>query len=471
MLVKKLGFEVFRSMKKITFFVVVLSLIVPTFLIFPGISARVCGEREPVTLLALVRQSDAIHIATFSGQVEGELKKDEGGEMSYREIKRNFDVSSTLKGESVKFVTVPNRNYIYDQNFEGYANVEQAAMEQNPNTAAPPVVEAEIQTEAEPAESEDDFGQKELQPGDSVLLFLKTGAETKEIELVDYVDGIKNLPHADIAVFEARIKEIVPVLAAKKPNAAKIVDWLVRLAEDQVTRWDGAYELEQSFYALEQKKAIDTEQAAQKEKPKDGEENRTENPYNDDSLETSTTTLFASSLSDHHKQTLSNILLNSRFRNASKKVGSGGMVPGDRELMRIVARWGDGRIAGMFIEQLRSGGFEGYDNASLMTHIAAILGDKTLSTLAEKFEEIAYYDDDEEVETDKPNADKMPVAMVQPPEPGTDIAKIDVVKPESTKVSLKAAAKKPVLTYKKVRGELTAKFLKRSEALMAKAQK
>jgi len=460
-------------MKKIVLLVLFVSLVIPTLLLFPGISVRACGGREPVTLLGLVRQSKTIHIATFRGQEVGELQKEEEGDLSYREIKRNFDVSSTLKGETAKFVTLPNRDYVYEESFNGYETLEQAAQAQNPESENPPSEQLEVEPNDEPEDPEGEIEEKELKPGDSVLLFLTTDEESKELELVEYVDGIKNLPPADMAVYEARIKEIIPVLAAKKPNTEKIIDWLVRLAEDPVTRWEGSYELEQSFYAMEQKEAIEAEQKnkPEKEDKAPGETPYSEeNPYKDDGLETGLTTLFARSLGDYHKQTLANILLDSRFRHASKKTGSDGMVPGDRELMSIVARWADNRVAAMFIEQLSSGAFSAYDNASLMAHISVILGDKNLSAIADKFDENSYRDDGEEVEAGKPAERDTPVDVLQPKETESAAPVDDVKRSDVSKSAAKESIKKPVLTYKRLRDDLTAKFLKRADAIMAKPQ-
>lgn len=456
-------------MKKIVLFVLVLSLVIPTILIFPGNTALACGEREPVTLLALVRQSKTIHIATYRGQEEGEIKTDEDEETKYREIKRNFDVTSTLKGETAKFVSIPNREYIWDDPSGNVAITEQPQTESIPAGEAEkpekieehPVTEPEVVDESE---GYDEEGYKPLSVGDTVILFLKTNEETKEIEATDFVDGIKNLSPADIAVYEARINEIKPILAAKKPNTEKILDWLVRLTEDPVTRWDGAYELEMSFFALEQRTAMENER---KETPKKDDEPVDEIPYNNETLDTGLSTLYASKLNEYHKQTLTNIMVQSRYRNAKNKAGSDGLVNGDRELMRIVARWADEQVASVFVDQIRSGEFSTYDTASLMIHVSTILGDKQLGTLAEKFEEISFRDDDEEIETAKP-AVNMEVANRE------NGAFPEGVTPETQPVTGKAAnkpdPKKPAVTYKRIRDELTSKFLKRADAIMADNQ-
>ncbi len=459
-------------MKKVILFVLVFSLVIPSLLIFPGTSVRACGDREPVTLLALVRQSKTIHIATYRGQDEGDVQKDKDEDVSYREIKRNFDVTSTLMGETVKFVTIPNRQYIYDEELPAADVAEQAPVvpgseAENPSpesTVEPSVTESQS---AEESEEYDEDGQKALSPGDSVILFLTTDEESKAVQPTDWVDGIKSISHADIGVYEARIKEIMPILAAKKPDADKIVDWLVRLVEDPVTRWDGAYELEQSFNAKEQKAAMEAEQ---KQTPKKEDEERPEIPYKSDTLDTGLSTLFATKLGEHHQQTLTNTLIQSRFRNAQKKAGSDGLVAGDRELMRIVARWADDRVALMFIDQIRSDAYATYDKSSLMSHVATILADKDLSEMAAKFEENSYQDDEEAIETAKAVATIRLAEGEKTGETENVTSATGETQPVPATSAAKPTAKKPAMTYKRLRDDLTSKFLKRAETVIAENQ-
>lgn len=459
-------------MKKIVLFVLIASLVAPSLLFLTAQPTFACGEEPPKTLLALVRNSSTIHVATFRGDERGERKKGEEETPDFIDIRRNFDVSTTLKGESVKFLAVPEREYIYESAPEGYETTEQLELAQGTATAKTEPADGKHSEEAASIEEEEMDGEEgsvELKAGDSVLLFLKPNEETRQIELTDYRDGLKKLSPAHIAIYEARIKEIIPMLAAKKPNSEKIVDWLVRLAEDPVTRWEGTYELEQSFNAIERKSAMDAES---KEAPPD-EAVDAEYRVSEISLETGNTTLFARNLNDYHKATLSRLLLDSKFRRAEKPAGSDTIETGDRELMSLVARWGDNRVAGMFLDQLRVGVHAAYDNSTLMTHIAVILDDKQLSEIAEKFGEHAYYDDADEVEPEEkpaavkePDTDDAPVPVEEKAE-AVSAEKIEAVDTEKSDDKKK---KKAVLTYKSLRADLIAKFLGRADFLIAQVQ-
>ncbi|MGE3466385.1 MAG: hypothetical protein AB7J13_05575, partial [Pyrinomonadaceae bacterium] len=64
-------------MKKILFSIVVLSLITPATIFFGPISAAACPVKEPETLLSLYKASNSIHVARFTGEVQGEPAKPE----------------------------------------------------------------------------------------------------------------------------------------------------------------------------------------------------------------------------------------------------------------------------------------------------------------------------------------------------------------------------------------------------------
>ncbi|MEJ7622719.1 MAG: hypothetical protein WKF34_01880 [Pyrinomonadaceae bacterium] len=449
-------------MKKIILLVLVVSLVAPAFLIITNTSALACGEKAPETLLALYRNSKSIHVATYRGQDNGEVKKADGDSPGYFDYQRNFDVSSTLKGESTKFVAIPDREYIYDEPVSGFESVEE--LEKAHGTAEAPSPAAGAGEESAATESDDvgeggdeEEGLPQLKAGDHVLLFLRTNDESKDIELTDYRDGLKKLTHSEIAVYEARLKEIGPILAAKKPNPEKIVDWLIRLAEDPVTRWEGTYELEQSFYAVERKAALEAERKTAAAGTEDAESDELAS-YSEASLDTGTATMFANNLGAHHKQTLSNLLLDSKFRRAQKTPDKQ-PARGDHELMSLVARWGDGRIAGLFLDQIRSAALSPYDNSTLMAHVAVILDDKGLSEIAGKLSENTYQDDDAEVEDEA-----RPVAA-DDTAGGVDMPSNSAVRLPSSKT-----AKKKALTYKVLRATLIAQFLGRADAIIERQE-
>src|SRR5687768_584665 len=91
---------------------IVFSLLSPVSFISLAVPAQACPVREPSTLLTLYKNSDAIHIARFAGDETGKSTKDD--EYTVTEKLKHYDVSSTLKGEAVKAITLVERDYEYN---------------------------------------------------------------------------------------------------------------------------------------------------------------------------------------------------------------------------------------------------------------------------------------------------------------------------------------------------------------------
>lgn len=463
-------------MKKIALSVIAaFSLLAPAFIISRTASATTCPVKMPETLLSLYRASDAIYVGRYRGAEDGGVTRDDD-EYTQIEIKKQYDISSVLKGKAVKTLTLIDVDLRYKGKNEGFETVEQV-------DAAQTVPETTI----EDLEDLEEAVSRELKPGDDALLFLRNDEDSKRLELTDYRDGLKKLPREDIAVYEARIKELTSIFAAEKPSMEKITDWLVRCAEDEATRWEGTYELERSFDALEYKTRREAER---KEKIAKGETVEDEEEYFNEGLETGRTTIFASLLNGYQKQTLTGILLNSEFAASPKRSGEAGFVRGDSELMSLVTRWADSRIAGVLINRLRSGAYAPRENSDLMDRIASMLTDDQMTAIAGKFSNI-YYEEDERRVNDEDIADFEEMTAVED-ETGTDEAEApettaagDVPEgetaqqtPENTAGAEPAAedpankvdaetAEGSTLTYRQFRDMLIAKFLQRADEVMA----
>lgn len=419
----------------------VLSLLLSLFLLPQTASARRCPVKDPETLLSLYQNSDAIYIASFDKITEGETIKSDD-EYSVQEITKHFTISSTLKGESRKFFELDDRNYIY------------------PTTPVEPQAEPPAEPEtaeiaAEP-EEEEETDPAELKPGDTMLLFVTSGEEEEGPSLADYRDGIKKMPMEKIGVYEARIKELNSIFGAKKVSEAALLEWVIRCAQDPVTRWEGTFELLKSVQNKEWK-----DQAAERRKERlaNGEEveaeaNDREEPAGEDveglSHRNFDPGVFATMIDANQKQTLANILLN-EYGSSEKRSEP---VLGDRELVELVKRWGDPRLIGFLLDKLRAGSDDPSANADMMAMIAEILDDDDAAEIAEKYQENAYGDDNDLVEAEEegkpPAAENAEAETIEAEEvPGS------VVKPE-TEVEKPEIRKQ---TYKELRTELMQKFL------------
>lgn len=417
---------------------------------------RRCPEKMPETLLSLYRNSDSIYIAAFDKTEHGEITEDTD-DYSVVSIKKHFSISSTLKGESRKFFVLDDQEYSYKNTVESPNEVE------------------------ETDESEDPDESVALKPGDTLLLFLKNGSDGEAPALTDYRDGVKKLSTGHIAVYEARIKELAAIFNAKKVSEAAIVEWLIRCAEDPATRWEGTFELLQSFENLEwqkqaaeqRKERIERGEEVEVESDPEGEEAEEHaDAKNADSIDTDA---FAKLLDANQKQALANLLLNRYISpEAEEETAKKTSIRGDSELIELVKRWGDPRLAAFLLEQLRANSNEPYLAAQTMNTISEIFDDTQISSLAEKYNEISYEDDTAEIEAEDAKSEAVVDEEAEVPEPQseTEAAKnaavVYVDAANDTAETAEVALEQPrKITYKQLRDEILQKFLDRIGQLMA----
>lgn len=442
------------------------SLVLPTLLLATQ-AVRACPDEEPETLLSLYKKSDAIHRARFTGEEEA-APKPEGEGYSVAEISRHFDVFATHKGKSVDKVTVYDQRYIYDDQ-----PVEPAVLETN-ETVIPESQNVPVEEEqAEPEHEEGEIGEEglaDLKPGDEVLLFLRKSEEGDRLELTDFLGGAKKLDREDMAVYEARVKDLNTIFASKKPSAEKIVDWLVKCAEEKATRWEGTYELQRSFDALDYKKAREAEE---KDAAKDSPD-ETEDPEvveEDENLHE-----YAEAMTESHQNALTDLFI--ALSPSEKPAKKGEIMLGNLELMNLVTRWADKRVAPVLAEKIRSGAYDNWETLQMMNSIAKILGDKKLEKLAAEFEENAYQDENEKLPTaaapESKASDKMKPEIARAEKAGPDGAeKTDdrMTLPENAAAT--SAAQDPKVenkpaTFGELRTDITARFLARTDKLILK---
>lgn len=429
-------------MKKILLsLVVVCSLLAPVLFSSP---AAACPTKEPETLLSLYKASDSIYIGRYSDTETGPVTQDEE-HYSVTELKLNFHITSALKGQPAKALSLFGENYTYK--------------DVDPDPEA--VGEASETTEGQP-------DQYTLKAGDDVLLFLRTDEEDKRSVLTDYADGLKKLPVEDIAVYEDRIKDLSAIFAAEQPDDENIVEWLVRCAEERATRWEGVTELQRSFEALEysERRAAERKEAADNGEAEDEAEEFSLDGYG------GTSDAYARLLNDHQQQRLANILLNSEFQTVPQSPERAKLERGDNELIKLIARWADTRVMELFISRVRGGAYTPSETSDLMEAIASMLNDKKIEAIAEAFSDASYREEnavvDEEDILEPDEAEPESEATVAEPEAAPQG---DAVTSETgSDVSEPGSEAKPELTYGQYRTDLIARFLARADALLADPQ-
>lgn len=335
----------------------VLLAIMAATMVLPGLSiGQVSGQLTPValpvTLLDLCRKSDVIFEARFARNEDGGTVREEE-DYSVVRMKKHFDVYSTLKGGNSKFFVLTEDEYRYPRN-------EQPAY----LVASTQVIDEDVDAT---------YG---LKTGDSVLLFLRYGKDGKTLELADEDEGLKKLSSNDIAVYEKRIREIGPLVSGDEPSVPAIVEWMMRCAEEPATRWEATFELIKGFERLDW---LRRHQTLENDPAKPG-------VIVVDKAGIFDSTTFARALTDDQKHRLADILLDRH----AVEVGENGQakrtyVRGDRELVDLVKHWGDPRLAGFLIDELKTKELNDYRRTETMRLIADLLADPKILGLADRY--------------------------------------------------------------------------------------
>lgn len=442
------------------------ALFVSTMVLSGPAKAVACPDEPPATLLQLYKASDTIFVGRVGRTETGEFVKHEE-DYKTATLKRHFDISRTLKGESKKLFVLEEETYIYE------------------NTEVTAGSETE-HTESHDGSTEVDDDPGELKVGDSVLLFLKHDEEdSKKLLVAHYADAIKKVTADESKNYEKRIRELNSIFGGTKVSDEKVVEWLVRLTEDPVTRWEGAFELLQAFenYEWEEEQKKEKAEITEPETKEITDEETEEEPEGEETVEIDNA-VYARLLTNAQKQRLSDILLtlevdaradvDVEVEHAKKPVFG----RGDLELIDLVKRWGDTDVARSLVEKIR-GGYAPDETARMMTAAAKMIDDSQLAKLAEDYYEVAWGEDDVEVEEyqeaqpdpDKAGDDKEKVEDNPKTEPAVVITKTeDTEAKESPVRSEKKADEAKRDTYKARRDAMQSKFVERAITLIAKKE-
>src|SRR5688572_8611179 len=373
-------------------------LLVSVCLIPQNAMARRCGMKMPETLLSLYQNSDSIYIAAFDRLEDDKVIEDTD---DYTAIgrKKHFIISTTLKGDAQKFFVVEDVEYRHKERPLEPEEAEQAEAPASDADQSEPESESEDKTEPETAEMDDEVEsvsvETQLAAGDAVLLFVRKASDSEPSRLTDFNDGLKKLEPERLAAYEKRINELNGIFAEKRVNHDRILEWIIRCAQDPLTRWEGTYELLSGVQQLEWQ-----QQAAERRRQRiaNGEpveevaaepaESEHDGPVQG-RRKNIDTTIFAKMIDPNQKQLMADILLD-RARTTAEKSEKQESVRGDRELIELIKRWGDPRLLNYLLDSLRSGSDEPYYKADTMGTVAELLDDDEAGSLADKYQESAW---------------------------------------------------------------------------------
>ena len=140
---------------------------------------------------------------------------------------------------------------------------------------------------------------------------------------------------------------------------------------------------------------------------------------------------------------------------------------GDNELIQIVSRWGDNRLAKHLMDALPGITGDVYSTSDLMDMIAELVDDDELLHIAKIYADVRYKEDVDVVETEE-SADPE-VGVVE----GSGDQAAETNESVSGDANSKGAAEEPEVqkaTYKEFRGDLVARFMQRSVIALALAE-
>lgn len=346
-----------------------------------------CGGPPPKPLRALYVESDLVVVARVGQTVPVEMATvDDQGLKVYR-MKTSLRVNSTVKGQG-------NHDVIPLYHLSWHSK-----------------------DAAETPSAYDEYGDSE-----KLLFFLKRRADGEGYEEADSAYGVKKLTDADLRVYVERMNELALILQQEKPDPARIVEWLVRCAEEPATRWEGLYELSNSKYAA---KAIEDEEkeraavAAGEEAGEEGGEgaggegeeaslNHGEAPA-EGSAEAGEESAdadprlarFLDTNETHYRPDpeLIGLLTAGQKKRLADALFNSEQLPHDATtLIGLVKDWHDPRFVPFALTRLRSfGDAPPHLAEDLMTALAESLGDEGLMRLAVSYsEKAAYYDEEAE---------------------------------------------------------------------------
>ncbi len=243
--------------------------------------------------------------------------------------------------------------------------------------------------------------QRLFKPGENVLLFLTQREKQKKqkpgYELFDSVRGVKKLSDDDLKAYTRHINELANFLKDGKLENAELVEWLVRCAEDNATRWEGAMELASSVRSLrELQEEQESEEEGDEAEESDSQVSSAAEPAAEEPTETDEGAELATKLSDAQKERLVKAFLRLEKFNE-----------GDLELLEVVSFFKDSRLVPFLMSHLH-----GVESAppryaeSLMNTLAEFLNDETITEAVEKYSDEVSYDDLEDEGNSSAEADE-----------------------------------------------------------------
>jgi len=213
--------------------------------------------------------------------------------------------------------------------------------------------------------------------------------DSNTYQLVSDRESAKHLSANELEIYIKHLEELKAIVSDSDYKSADVVEWLVRCAEDPVTRFEGAFELDTSAQReLWEKKDLARRAAA-------GEIlNPSRKIFRDEER-------FAALLTDQQKERLANALYK------SDELGDG-----DFELIELISCWNDARLLPFLVSYLqRQLEAAPPGTERVMRFVADALEDEGVNELLTQYIKNASYGDfdveDEDTDKDESESDEV----------------------------------------------------------------
>jgi hypothetical protein len=472
-------------------FAAVLSLFVfsVSFAILILPHAAACPVAPPVPLRGLYLKSDVVVVARVGTPGKWKVSPAEGETSERYQVYRRsvpLRVEETIKGGEVKNLAVTEDRW----KWLGNADDSKVVL---PNA----VQEPDTEFDSDLADNKD-----------RRLFFL-----TKNEESEGYSEVYRNHAFAptqkELDIYITRLRELGNIYNAAPPSKELIVEWLVSMAEDPVTRFEGAYELREALESAraasdeEEEESKETAEAEPAAKSDSAEAASAETSEKDQAADepTSAENLplsplvyndyggdqdFAKLLTADQKERLIRAFLNVRFNYEAVKDEDVDEDKGyvevlndaDAELLGAVSNLDDRRVIDRLLAELPSvARYQTWQTSEMMETLSAYFDDDKLSELVEKYCAINWGSDDDFI-TEQDKAYDKPEA-VEAVESGTGTVNLDRAaavspEPDAAKENSRDSEPKaalPLKTYRQRRAELLDRIMARCGYLIASGKK
>jgi hypothetical protein len=216
------------------FAAVLSSFLFAVILATPSLPAgTACPAPSPVPLRGLYFKSDLVVVGKIGKPGKWKtLPRTPGENDNYQRYLRLIPVQVE---ESIKGVAP--RNLTIQENQSQWID---APQEQKPQT---PQIPGAVKAPNEP-----EFYSSLAENTERRLFFLNADTDG-ESHFFEVYSGRRLEPsQQDLPVYISRLRELHAIYTSPSPSKPMIVEWLVAMAEDPITRFEGAYELRQALY-------------------------------------------------------------------------------------------------------------------------------------------------------------------------------------------------------------------------------